>query len=97
MNIHPVISLLSLQLLNKITIDEKHQEEKERVTTDIYHRVVHQAKTSTDRVFKFDISTIGYDRDFIALWKGPIMGRLQMQFPGTNVSFKDDIITVDWS
>ena len=88
---------ISLKVLNEITIQEKHQEEKQRVITDIYHRVVHQAKTSTDRVFKFDISTIGHDRDFIALWKGPIMARLSMQFPGADVSFKDDMIIVDWS
>ena len=97
MNMHPVITRISLKALNEITIKEKHQEEKQRVVTDIYNRVIHQAKTSTDSVFKFSASTIGHDRDFIALWKGPIVARLQMQFPGAHVSFKDDMIIVDWS
>jgi len=97
MNMHPTFNRISLKVLNEISSQEKYQGEKERVVTDIYRRVVHQAKTSTNRVFKFDISTIGHDRDFIALWKGPIMARLMMQFPGADVSFKDDTIIVDWS
>ena len=45
MNMHPTFNRISLKVLNEISSQEKYQGEKERVVTDIYRRVVHQAKT----------------------------------------------------
>jgi len=91
------VTRLTLQSYNITAAEERRKAKVEELVVDLYERVIHQAKTSTNTVLVFKCSTLGYDADFIKENIEYILNDLSLVLRQVLLSYRDETIAISWS